>query len=153
MPLKFTPNLILKAKFSGVEKGYDPLEVDEFLDQIIEDYQQFTPILNNREEQEATIAKQKAEIEKSKKDLLDAQSKIKKMGEEQLDLEAELSFQKSRIEKALKKYHELGEVDTLIGYLNYIAALETELTAMGGDVRKCKANCNRKAIQITKKSK
>ena len=106
MPLKFTPNLILKAKFSGVEKG---------------------------------------------KDLLDAQNKIKKMGEEQLDLEAELSFQKSRIEKALKKYHELGEVDTLIGYLNYIAALETELTAMGGDVRKCKANCNRKAIQITKK--
>lgn len=151
MPLKFTPNQIVKAKFSGVEKGYDPLEVDEFLDKIIEDYQQFDPILRQMEEQKETISKQKLEIEKWKKALLEAKDQIKDKSNELLSVYAELSFQKSRIEKALKKFHELGEVDTVIGYLNYITALETELTSLGGDVRKCKANCNRKAIQMPKK--
>ena len=151
MHLKLSPKQIAKVKFSGVEKGYDPLEVDEYLDQIIEDYQQIAPLLKKMEEQEKMILSQSTEIARLKDELSDAQTKIKDQDDARFDLEAELSFEKSRVENALKKFHELGEVDTLLFYLNYISSLETELTALGGDIRKCKATCNRKASQIAKK--
>ena len=36
--LNFSSNSLLKRKFKSTERGYDPDEVDEVLDQIIDDY-------------------------------------------------------------------------------------------------------------------
>lgn len=71
--LNYTPETILNIKFSPAEKGYDSLEVDKIFDSIIEDY---SLLLKNLENEKNASVKQKAEIEKLKKDLEQSQRNL-----------------------------------------------------------------------------
>ena len=71
--LKFSSDELLNIKFKAVEHGYDPLQVDKVLDEIMEDY-----------------AKIESEANISNKELLDQIAELKKQNallNEQLQLE------------------------------------------------------------------
>ena len=61
---------ILNIKFSPAQKGYDPLEVDQTFDKIIDDYNSFVLALNDakaqNEKQQVKIEELKDELEKLK---------------------------------------------------------------------------------------
>ena len=77
--LVLSSNEIGEKVFKGVPRGYDPYEVDKFLDQIIMDYQKV----------ESNYLAEKSEIENYEK-------KIKKLEEERHFLEIELSKLKAK---------------------------------------------------------
>lgn len=102
--LNLTSTKILNKKFTGVVRGYDPLKVDSFLDEIINDYK---TIENN-------LLVEKEEIETLNKIIAEKDNKIK-----------ELELEKARYEARLKKLKDVnGVVPENIELLNRIAKLE-----------------------------
>ncbi len=73
MKAKHTSETLLNKKFTPAEKGYAPLEVDEFFDGIIEDYKMY-----EKEVAEASskCAKKDEDIEELKKALRKAELEI-----------------------------------------------------------------------------
>ncbi|MBV7390185.1 MULTISPECIES: cell division regulator GpsB [Enterococcus] len=56
--LTYTPNDILEQDFKTKMRGYDPIEVDEFLDNIIKDYEEYNKeILALKEENDRLKAR------------------------------------------------------------------------------------------------
>lgn len=54
----YTAKEILQKEFKTKMRGYDPIEVDEFLDNIIKDYESYNKeILNLKEENHRLVAK------------------------------------------------------------------------------------------------
>ncbi|MBU5364764.1 cell division regulator GpsB [Enterococcus devriesei] len=54
----YTPNDILEQEFKTKMRGYDPIEVDEFLDNVIKDYEAYNKeILTLKEENDRLKAK------------------------------------------------------------------------------------------------
>ncbi|MGX6977841.1 cell division regulator GpsB [Vagococcus elongatus] len=54
----FTAREILQKEFKTKMRGYDPVEVDEFLDDVIKDYEQFNrEVLDLKEENQRLISK------------------------------------------------------------------------------------------------
>ncbi len=72
--LNFTSNTLLNRKFKSSERGYNPDEVDEVLDQIIDDYRKIEStssidvkaLLNELNELKKENAKLSEELEKQK---------------------------------------------------------------------------------------
>ena len=76
--LNFTREELLEKRFSSAPRGYDPLEVDKILDQIMEDYEVFESnptggnspeldkVLKELEELKKENASLKVELEKEK---------------------------------------------------------------------------------------
>lgn len=64
--VKHTSETLLNKKFTPAEKGYNPLEVDEVFDQIIEDYKMYEKALKEAEEK---CDKQEKDIEELKKEV------------------------------------------------------------------------------------
>lgn len=73
MKAKHTSETLLNKKFSPAEKGYEPLEVDEFFDGIIEDYKMYEKELA---EANSKCAKKDEDIEELKKLLRKAELEI-----------------------------------------------------------------------------
>ena len=53
--VKYTPNDILERRFKIDTRGYRLKEVDQFLDEIIGDYEQFLDIINGLEKEKADL--------------------------------------------------------------------------------------------------
>jgi DivIVA domain-containing protein len=53
--IKFTPKDILEKNFKIDMRGYTPKEVDQFLDDVIGDYEQFLEIINGLEKEKADL--------------------------------------------------------------------------------------------------
>ena len=53
--VKYTPNDILERRFKIDTRGYRLKEVDQFLDEIIGDYEQFLEIINSLEKEKADL--------------------------------------------------------------------------------------------------
>ena len=49
--IKYTPNDILQKEFRQKMRGYDPNDVDSFLDDIIKDYESFTKQVQSLEDE------------------------------------------------------------------------------------------------------
>lgn len=49
--IKFTPKEILQKEFKQKMRGYDPTDVDSFLDDVIKDYESFQKDLSEKEQQ------------------------------------------------------------------------------------------------------
>ena len=68
--IKFSPQDILEKDFKIDTRGYRLKEVDQFLDDIISDYEQFFDIINNLEKEKADLLKEimmlKQELRNSK---------------------------------------------------------------------------------------
>ena len=66
--MNFTSEELLNKKFSDAPRGYDPLEVDKVLDQIIEDYEKFEKGSSGNAVDSATL-KEIEELRKANADL------------------------------------------------------------------------------------
>lgn len=64
--VKFTPKDILEKNFKIDMRGYTPKEVDQFLDDVIGDYEQFLEIINTLEKEKTDLL---AEIMSLKQEL------------------------------------------------------------------------------------
>lgn len=53
--IKFKPKDILEKNFKIDMRGYTPKEVDQFLDEVIGDYEQFLEIINGLEKEKADL--------------------------------------------------------------------------------------------------
>ena len=71
--VKHSSETLLNKKFTPAEKGYDPLEVDEVFDGIIEDYKVFEKEVA---ELNGKCAKQLEDIEELKKELRKSELEI-----------------------------------------------------------------------------
>ena len=83
--IKFMPQDILEKNFKIDTRGYRLKEVDQFLDDIISDYEQFLNIINNLEKEKADLITEnmnlKQELRNSKLNMEVASSSIKNTGE------------------------------------------------------------------------
>ena len=82
--IKLTPQDILEKNFKIDTRGYRLKEVDQFLDDIIGDYEQFLEIINNLEKEKADLLAEnmnlKQELRNSKLSV-EAASNSRSMGE------------------------------------------------------------------------
>jgi len=62
--IQYGPKDILDKKFKNKVRGYDPDEVDEFLDGIIRDYEAFTNEINRLKEENAKLFSRVDELTK-----------------------------------------------------------------------------------------
>ena len=83
--IKFMPQDILEKNFKIDTRGYRLKEVDQFLDDIIGDYEQFLNIINTLEKEKADLITEnmnlKQELRNSKLNMEVASSSIKNTGE------------------------------------------------------------------------
>jgi len=73
--MNYNSKSLLDIKFDKNVKGYDALQVDETLDQVIEDYEQYDKKIAHDKK---TIEELKAELSKVKEDLFNAEIEAKK---------------------------------------------------------------------------
>ncbi len=115
---RFTYDDVLNKQFKGVTNGYDPLEVDTFLDEVLKDY--------------ALI---ETSVVLSVKDYQNLNNQIKELNSKNENLEIELSKAKTRL-------HGIKETDVVskdnIDILKRINALEKFLFEHGFDPNKIK---------------
>lgn len=92
---KLTAKEILNKKFSKDVKGYDASEVDEFLDQIIADYEALTLSIG---EKDAKINALENEIRSISPEFDSSKEKMKAMGERVKELELENASLKNKLD-------------------------------------------------------
>jgi len=147
MGLKYSAKEIAKIEFSGVEKGYEPLEVDQVLDKIMEDYLYLDKLTNEvslLKEQLSVKDDSIRELEEKNKCL---QKRIKELEDLKVEIETELSFQRTRVERALGTKR---DADSALDSLIYIKELENKLVELGGDPVEIRSKMYRRTIDITK---
>ena len=91
----FTPQSILKKKFTRDVKGYDAYEVDAFLDQVILDYQSYEEALAEAEDEVAKAKREAGEFLLQKEELTAALSKVR---EERHGLEVKNASLENRLD-------------------------------------------------------
>ena len=77
--MNYNSKTLLDVKFSKNVKGYDALEVDETLDQVIEDYQHYE---KQNELYKKSIEELKKEVNRLKEDLRKAEVECKRLQNE-----------------------------------------------------------------------
>ena len=114
--MNYNSKSLLDVKFSKNVKGYDALEVDETLDQVIEDYSFYEKQISQDKQ---TIEKLKAEIEKLKKEYINLEVEVKKLQKTVDSIPDDPNVNRQNIE-----------------YLRRIAVLEKALYKKGVDPKK-----------------
>ena len=120
MDFKFnlTSKAILNKTFSKNVKGYEPLEIDSFLDQVIADYRLFEKALFDRDEY-----------------IADLETLIKK----HRDQISSLEIDNAKYRKRLENIKDEGKVSMQnVEYLRRIDILEKDLYRIGVDPSKLK---------------
>lgn len=91
--MKLSPKKILETKFDPVINGYSPTKVDQFLDLIIEDYEQMIKenqqLKESVENLEAQVKLQKEELERLK--LLNQANQANEIAEELTQEESDIN--------------------------------------------------------------
>ncbi|WP_434414587.1 DivIVA domain-containing protein [symbiont of Argiope bruennichi] len=104
--LLFSPEQILEKHFSVVLKGYSPIEVDDFLDKIIEDYRTFYSLITEYEK-ELFILKDKLNKSLIEHKKLSEENEILAHNQEKIESEKfdnlNLIKRVSRLEKLISK--------------------------------------------------
>lgn len=81
--IKFSSQTLLDKQFKHCEQGYDPLEVDIVLDQIIEDYKEFESLVVKNASLLEQIAELKKEIQALESELNKEKKKLKYLPKDQ----------------------------------------------------------------------
>lgn len=137
MNLKFSAKKIVNYKFTGVEKGYEPLEVDLFLDSVAEDYMQIDNLVYALEKAQNDSQNKQVIIDELHEKITQLKKQIDDLKYANMRVEAELDFQKTRIDGAVKSKREFS---SSIDYINYIRVLEKALVEHGGNPDDCRKN-------------
>ena len=93
--VKLTPKEILDKKFAKDIKGYDPNEVDDFLDSIISDYRVYASLLD---EKNAKISALEKEIRAQSETSSSFNGRYKELCEHVKNLEIENASLKNRLD-------------------------------------------------------
>ncbi len=93
--VKLTAKEILDKKFAKDVKGYDPNEVDAFLDLIISDYQTYVSLLN---EKNAKISALEKEIRTQSEQSSSSDGRYRALCEQVKNLEIENASLKNRLD-------------------------------------------------------
>ncbi|WP_159721838.1 cell division regulator GpsB [Enterococcus sp. CSURQ0835] len=72
----YTPNDILEQEFKTKMRGYDPIEVDEFLDNIIKDYETYGKEIADLKAENEQL---KAKVQQAEKSVEPAPSRVKEV--------------------------------------------------------------------------
>ena len=125
--LELSPKKILDEKFTKHVKGYDPDEVDAFLDKVILDYQSF---LSYQKENEQYIASLRAELQKASGSSAGARDNEKRLSERIRSLEAENASLHNKLDNIRP-----GDSPTAenIGLINQVNRLSQFLYQLGYD--------------------
>lgn len=114
--ISLNPNEILTKVFTPNVKGYDPDQVDSFLDQVAKDYVAFETYYND-----------------CRKYIVDLETQLRRVREQMSQLEVE----NARFKKRLEGIKDSDEVNSSnIDLLQRINRLEKELFRLGVDPRK-----------------
>lgn len=150
MKLKHSSKELNRIRFNGVEKGYDPLEVDQILDEIIDDYQKVDALVQEIANLEHVMLLKEQEVQTRNQQIASLLQENETQKEKYIALQAEYTFQQKRLEN-------IGDgkkiLNSSLDQLNYIQALETELAKLGGDVEKCRRGIYRHPISTQKNQK
>ena len=114
--MNYNSKTLLDVKFSKNVKGYDALEVDQTLDMVIEDYDDY----------EKQLSLDKSSIEKLNQEISDLKATIRK-----------LEVDNKKLKKAVDSIPEGPEVNkSNINLLSRISKLEAALYKKGVDPKK-----------------
>ncbi len=147
MELKYSAKKIAKVQFSGVEKGYEPAEVDEILDDIIADYLVIDDLAKKLDIALQDSKDKDDEIERLHQQITALEARIKELDDLRMEAETQLAFQKRRIDEAMDNSKDFG---SNLDQINYIKALETELVRLGGDPDNCRRHLYKKPVDLSR---
>ena len=81
--LNFSSQSLLDKQFKHVEQGYDPLEVDTALDQVIEDYKKLESLVNQNDSLKEQVAQLVKEVQRLEDDLEKEKKRVKYLPKDQ----------------------------------------------------------------------
>lgn len=130
--ITLSPKAIYSKKFTKNVKGYDPDEVDAYLDEVIKDYMSFDAILSSCKTKMDAL---KGDLEKLKEWSTKASDKQKTDAQKIKTLEVENASYKNKVGSI--KEGDAPSAENL-DYINRINALESFIYSLGYDPKTLK---------------
>lgn len=100
---KLTVEEIFNKEFAVDFKGYSPVEVDDFLDAVIQDYQKYEELLAIMQEKVAVLERNNAGLKAHIMELEAKQRQMKEVGSEESANSLDLLKRIARLEDAILK--------------------------------------------------
>ena len=104
--LNFSSQTLLDKQFKHSEQGYDPLEVDTVLDQIIEDYKELESLVGKNNSLNEQITQLKKEIQSLQTELEKERKRVKYLPKDQKEYHIdnyELLLRVGKLEKIIQE--------------------------------------------------
>ena len=104
--LNFSSQTLLDKQFKHSEQGYDPLEVDTVLDQIIDDYKELESLVGKNNSLNEQITQLKKEIQSLQTELEKERKRVKYLPKDQKEYHIdnyELLLRVGKLEKIIQE--------------------------------------------------
>ena len=104
--LNFSSQTLLDKQFKHSEQGYDPLEVDTVLDQIIEDYKELESLVSKNNTLTEQITQLRKEIQSLQTELEKERKRVKYLPKDQKEYHIdnyELLLRVGKLEKIIQE--------------------------------------------------
>lgn len=121
--IKLSAQDILKKQFRSKVKGYDPDEVDAYLDQVISDYETFQQLIEDLYGQIGTLQRQLMDEEQKEKKTVAAERK----DEEKLKTYTPSHRRSAAVSNFAQEDEGQGEISTNMAIIQRISTLERKV--------------------------
>lgn len=116
--IKLSSEDILKKQFRNKVKGYDPDEVDAYLDQVISDYETFSSIIEDLYGQIGKLQRQLMEAKQAQTTVQPTQASVQ---------EEVKTYTPSRRANSFEENDSQGEISTNMAIIQRISTLERKV--------------------------
>ncbi|MCT3599914.1 cell division regulator GpsB [Lactobacillus amylovorus] len=121
--IKLSAQDILKKQFRSKVKGYDPDEVDAYLDQVISDYETFQQLIEDLYGQIGTLQRQLMDEKQKEKKTVAAERK----DEEKLKTYTPSHRRSAAVSNFAQEDEDQGEISTNMAIIQRISTLERKV--------------------------
>ena len=121
--IKLSAQDILKKQFRSKVKGYDPDEVDAYLDQVISDYERFQQLIEDLYGQIGTLQRQLMDEKQKEKKTVAAERK----DEEKLKTYTPSHRRSAAVSNFAQEDEGQGEISTNMAIIQRISTLERKV--------------------------
>ena len=121
--IKLSAQDILKKQFRSKVKGYDPDEVDAYLDQVISDYETFQQLIEDLYGQIGTLQRQLMDEKQKEKKTVAAERKY----EEKLKTYTPSHRRSAAVSNFAQEDEDQGEISTNMAIIQRISTLERKV--------------------------
>lgn len=121
--IKLSAQDILKKQFRSKVKGYDPDEVDAYLDQVISDYETFQQLIEDLYGQIGTLQRQLMDEKQKEKKTVAAERK----DEEKLKTYTPSHRRSEAVSNFAQEDEDQGEISTNMAIIQRISTLERKV--------------------------